>query len=1459
MRIPFRQGLVRVPANFLQLAAGKVSLVLGPADSVVSTFADGTANYLVTERLSTNNAWIGPFQSGIDYWLYMDIHPVTGVRSFGHTVVEPKDGPTSPLAPVLGDQHWFDTATNTLKVWNGNSWTKKIRVFVAKLQQGSVFVSMSVNSPAFTGTQVGALAAQPVQAGALVFDGDGIPLRKSDGTFFTTEDTALTGIASSSQVKFGSLVIEATADSNLSAFSIVRFTDFNLITTATNYIVDNGAYGLVETDTATGEVVSVVMEGLVTNPTWDWTSAGINAQLYVDALGALTTTPPPSPIPVAAVVDKHTILLRPSTLFVNTFNDPATALDAGNVRLSVMPQDLADPIAVGDNDPRITAVLPHIADYTVHLSAAQNNFLDTLTATTGGITVRRNDGTGTTVSVMAPAAGITVTNGDGTAGNPTLALANDLAAIETLTTTGIAIRTGADAWTTRQVVVAADTASGLAIVAGDGVAGNPTIGVIGNIKEVQDMNTAGLVTRNSVGEWGTTEVLVSNAPGLEITNGDGTTGAPTLSFSGDLASITTQTGTGISVRSTTGDWNTREIESGHPSIVITNGDGVAGNPVIDFIGEIGAVSNITNTGLAVRKGADDWDATTIVGASGDIVVTNPGGFIPGPTPTAAPIAIALQTVGTPINDLFQRISTDAKGRVTATYAVEFADIVDSLGYEPLDRAGSNVMAADLDLDGYKIINTALPTAATDVATKEYVDSVASGLDPKESVRAATVDANVNLSGAYVLDGVSLSFGDRVLVKNQADATQNGIYAVESGPWARTVDAIPGGSLTPGAFVFVEEGDYNAKTGWVLQAASPIVPGSTTLHWQQFSGTGQITAGAGLSINGHVMQLVPSQNNTLTIGASSIDLTVVPTVTPGATYKSVTVDAYGRVIQGTNPTTLGGYGIIDAQPLNSNLTNLSGLSTFGILSRTGTNTFITRTIMGTANQIDLSVGDGTTSNPTISLASNAVLPGNQAVTVPVGTTAQAPAATFGQLRYDSTSATMRMSEAGGWRNVGTLRSLTFTQPAIGFTVTQTNPTVDSAMISFALNGELAGVQNLSTFGLAARTNTGTWTTRAVSGTAGRIVVTDGNALSGDPTVDLASNIVPVGTYRSVTVDTFGRVTSGTNPTTLTGYGITDAQPLNINLTNLAGYNTNGFLVQNTTNSFVGRSWSVGANSTNNLVITNGDGIAGNPSIALAGDILAMSQLNAVGFAVRTGAQTWAQRELTGAANRIAVTSPTGVAGNPEIDISASYVGQTSITTLGTINSGTWNGTTIAPQYGGTGLSTLGGSNTVFGINSAGSGGEYKTINGTANQITVTHGAGTITLATPQNLNTSADVQFNRVTAKQHQTTVQTLTDGATVTIDLANGLNATLIGGTTGGSSRQLANPTNMVAGVEVLIKYQQDGTGSRELTFGTAYKFAGGAAPSFAAQAANRVNILKFWCDGTLMYEVSRSLNINVA
>ena len=129
MRISFRQGIVRAPANFLQLASGHVSLTINPTDPLVVTFADNSTNYLVSERSSVSNAWTDNFVAGVDYWLYIDINTVSGIRTFGSTTLSPSEGPTAPANPAQ-NQHWFDTANNIQKVWVGSTWVRKIRVFV---------------------------------------------------------------------------------------------------------------------------------------------------------------------------------------------------------------------------------------------------------------------------------------------------------------------------------------------------------------------------------------------------------------------------------------------------------------------------------------------------------------------------------------------------------------------------------------------------------------------------------------------------------------------------------------------------------------------------------------------------------------------------------------------------------------------------------------------------------------------------------------------------------------------------------------------------------------------------------------------------------------------------------------------------------------------------------------------------------------------------------------------------------------------------------------------------------------------------------------------------------------------------------------------------------------------------------------------------------------------------------
>ena len=165
----------------------------------------------------------------------------------------------------------------------------------------------------------------------------------------------------------------------------------------------------------------------------------------------------------------------------------------------------------------------------------------------------------------------------------------------------------------------------------------------------------------------------------------------------------------------------------------------------------------------------------------------------------------------------------------------------------------NSLSSDLDANNNKITGLATPTNATDAATKGYVDSTAIGLDVKLSVRVATtanIDLTADLENGDVLDGVTLATGNRVLVKNQTDQTQNGIYVVaSSGAASRSEDANSDAEVTAGLFTFVEEGTVNGNTGYVLTSDNPITLGSTNLVFSQFSGVGTFTAGAGITLAG----------------------------------------------------------------------------------------------------------------------------------------------------------------------------------------------------------------------------------------------------------------------------------------------------------------------------------------------------------------------------------------------------------------------------------------------------------------------------------------------------------------------------------------------------------------------------------------------------------------------------------
>ena len=240
------------------------------------------------------------------------------------------------------------------------------------------------------------------------------------------------------------------------------------------------------------------------------------------------------------------------------------------------------------------------------------------------------------------------------------------------------------------------------------------------------------------------------------------------------------------------------------------------------------------------------------------------------------ITLTLAAAGTA--GTYTKVTTDSKGRVTSGTTLSATDIP-TLTAAKISDFDTQVRTSRLDqmaaptasvsLNSQKITNLATPTADTDAATKAYVDAARSGLDVKGSVRAATT-ANITLSGAQTIDGVSVIAGDRVLVKDQSTASTNGIYVAAASTWSRATDADVDAEVHAGMFTFVEEGTANADSGWVLTTNNPIVVGSTALAFAQFSGAGQITAGAGLTKTGNTIDAVGTANR-ITVNANSIDI------------------------------------------------------------------------------------------------------------------------------------------------------------------------------------------------------------------------------------------------------------------------------------------------------------------------------------------------------------------------------------------------------------------------------------------------------------------------------------------------------------------------------------------------------------------------------------------------------------
>lgn len=404
-----------------------------------------------------------------------------------------------------------------------------------------------------------------------------------------------------------------------------------------------------------------------------------------------------------------------------------------------------------------------------------------------------------------------------------------------------------------------------------------SLGVNGTVTAVAFTANTGVFTGNGSGLSAIAGANVTGAVAFATTAGTVTTAAqPNITSVGTLSSLAVTGNVSGGNLNTSGNVNASIIVDGGTGMYLSAGP----SGYINFFTTGGDKASISDTGNITASNviANSTVFATTSNVSGNVNAGNV--YANSGTIGASLLTGTLTTASQPnVTSLGTLSSLSVTGNVAAGNLT-------TAGVLSVTGTGVSSIAGNLDMTSNTIINLATPTNPTDAATKQYVDDIAQGLHTHDSCNAATnttlatisggtvtynngasgVGANLTTTGSFTtIDGVTLSNGMRILVKNEANSAHNGIYdRTSTTVLTRSTDFDTPTEMAGGDFTFVTAGTLYDNTGWVMTDAVTTV-GTSPVDWVQFSGAGTYTAGTGLTLTGTAFSVNASQSQITSVG------------------------------------------------------------------------------------------------------------------------------------------------------------------------------------------------------------------------------------------------------------------------------------------------------------------------------------------------------------------------------------------------------------------------------------------------------------------------------------------------------------------------------------------------------------------------------------------------------------------